>query len=135
MNFVLPGEARDTTTPAAMAQTIRSLVSGSQMSAESTGRLIAWMQQTRTGLSRLRAGFPESWRSGDKTGTGIVEGMPNRYNDVAVAWPDDGTPGFVVAAYYEADGEYDHVRDRDVAILRQVGEIAAKRNRAARTFG
>jgi hypothetical protein len=52
--------------------------------------------------------------------------MPNKYNDIAAAWPDDGTPGFVVAAYYEADGYYDGIREQDVAVLKEVGEIAAK---------
>ncbi|MBT8078909.1 MAG: class A beta-lactamase [Gammaproteobacteria bacterium] len=125
LNLVPPGELRDTTTPAAMASTVRHLLSGSLLSAEHAKQLRTWMESTQTGLQRLRAGFPSSWRAGDKTGTAIAEGMPNRYNDVAAAWPDDGTPEFVVAAFYEADGTFDRVRDRDNAVLRKVGQIAA----------
>ena len=125
MNLVPPGEVRDTTTPGAMAQTVRVLLSGSVLGAEETELLQSWMQDTRTGLKRLRAGFPKDWKAGDKTGTGIASVMPNQYNDVAVAWPVDGTPDFVVAAYYAADKHYDRMRDGDVAVLRAVGELSA----------
>ena len=126
MNLVPPGEARDTTTPVAMAATVRILVSGAILSPDNTDTLRGWMEATRTGRNRIRAGFPETWRAGDKTGTGIADGMPNKYNDVAVAWPDDATPSFVVAAYYEADGQYDKMRDQDAAVLRAVGKLAAR---------
>lgn len=125
MNIVPLGEVRDTTTPSAMAATLRRLLTGTQLTEQSKVLLRTWMENTRTGLNRLRGGFPSSWRSGDKTGTAMASGMPNKYNDVAVAWPDDGNPGFVVAAYYEADGEYDRIRARDVAVLKEVGELAA----------
>ena len=86
----------------------------------------AWMENTRTGLDRLRAGFPVGWRAGDKTGTGIARGMRNKYNDIAVVWPGDNNSGFVLAAFYEADGEYDDVRVQDVAVLNKVGRIVTK---------
>jgi beta-lactamase class A len=125
MNYVPPGEVRDTTTPAAMAATLRRFLTGHLLSDENKSLLGKWMEETGTGLNRLRAGFPDGWRSGDKTGTGIAPGMPNIYNDVAVAWPDDATPSFIIAAYYEADGEYDEMRSQDIAVLRQVGEEIA----------
>lgn len=125
MNLVPPGEVRDTTTPSAMARTVRQFFSGDYLSAENQQRLRQWMVATRTGRSRLRAGFPTGWIAGDKTGTGIADTMPNKYNDVAVAWPDDGIPAFVLTAYYEADGTYDKMRDQDEAVLRAVGRISA----------
>ncbi|HNP36267.1 MAG TPA: class A beta-lactamase [Woeseiaceae bacterium] len=126
MNLVLPGELRDTTTPGAMAATVRRVLSGPVLSAESKELLRAWMAGTQTGLSRLRAGFPSDWRAGDKTGTAIADGMSNKYNDVAVAWPGDESKAFVIAAFYEADGHYDDMRDQDVAVLKSVGEIVAR---------
>ena len=126
MNFVPPGEVRDTTSPAAMATTVRTILTGDYLSNENKQTLQGWMETTRTGLKRLRAGFPTSWQAGDKTGTGIADGMPNKYNDVAVAWPDDTTPSFVVAAYYEADGSYDIIRDQDVEVLASVGRIVSE---------
>lgn len=57
-------------------------------------RLIGWMVACETGGKRLRAGFPQGWRAGDKTGTG----MRGAANDVAIAWPPDRGP-ILVAAY------------------------------------
>jgi beta-lactamase class A len=76
----------------------------------------------------LRAGFPEDWRSGDKTGTGVHPQMPNKHNDVAVAWPTGRAP-LVVSAYYEAPGHFDMVRGEDDAVLARVGRIVAQWSR------
>lgn len=125
MNLVLPGEVHDTTTPRAMATTVARLFAGDLLSVASRATLRQWMLETRTGLKRLRAGFPAEWEAGDKTGTGIAKGMPNRHNDVAVVWRD-GKPALVVAAYYEADGHYPRMRAEDDAVLAQVGRVAAQ---------
>lgn len=125
MNLVPPGEVRDTTTPAAMARTVRHFFSGEYFSKENQQLLRKWMEETKTGLARLRAGFPSTWSTGDKTGTGIADSMPNKYNDIAVAWPDDGTPTFILTAYYEADDAYNEIREQDEAVLRAVGQITA----------
>ena len=124
MNLVAPGEVRDTTTPAAMAVTVARLLDESFLSAASRRQLESWLVGTRTGLSRLRAGFPAEWRAGDKTGTGIAPIMPNRTNDVATVWLDDRL--FVVAAYAEADGHYKNMRPEDSAVLAAVGERASR---------
>lgn len=84
------------------------------------------MEDTRTGLSRIRAGFPPGWSAGDKTGTGIAEGMANKYNDVAVVWPNDEASILIVTAFFEADGYYAEIREKDVAVLKSVGKVAAK---------
>ncbi len=125
MNLVPPGEVRDTTTPAAMASTIRHIFSKAYLSADNQRLLRTWLEETETGLKRLRAGFPATWAAGDKTGTAIAESMANKYNDIAVAWPDDGAPNFILTAYYEADDFYDEIRDQDEAVLRGVGQITA----------
>ena len=124
LNFVPAGEVRDTTTPCAMAAIVNNFVFGSTLSSASRERLKRWMRETRTGARRLRAGLPSGWVAGNKTGTGIAEGMANKYNDVAVIWPPDAEP-VVVAAYYEADGEYDEIRVQDEAVLAEVGSIVA----------
>ena len=124
MNLVAPGEVRDTTTPAAMAVTVARLLDDGFLSAGSRRQLESWLVETRTGRSRLRAGFPAEWRAGDKTGTGIAPIMPNRTNDVATVWLGDRL--FVVAAYAEADGHYENMRPEDARILAAVGEHAAR---------
>jgi len=123
MNLVAPGEVRDTTTPAAMAVTVARLLDRSFLSAASRQQLESWLVETRTGRSRLRAGMPEHWRIGDKTGTGIAALMPNRTNDVATVWVGDRL--FVVAAYAEADGHYEKMRPEDNAVLAAIGELAS----------
>ncbi len=124
MNLVPPGELRDTTTPCAMARHVGHLMHGDTFHADDRATLRQWLIDTQTGLRRLRAGLPEHWPAGDKTGTGIAPGMANKINDVAVAWPPDRAP-VVIAAYYEAPG-HDRATWRDEeAILAEVGRIVA----------
>jgi len=94
LNTAIPGDPRDTTTPAAMAGSLRALAVGDRLSAASREQFNAWMVATRTGDARLRAGFPKDWRVGDKTGTGAY----GTANDVAVIWPPGRKP-LVVSAY------------------------------------
>ena len=126
MNFVPTGEERDTTTPEAMARLVARILLGDALSPLSRERLADWTIATKTGLDRLRKGFPADWRAGDKTGTASAEGMPNKHNDVAVAWPPGrGRGPLVVAAYYEAPGRFETMRAEDNAVLAEVGRIAA----------
>ena len=84
------------------------------------------MQATETGTQRLRAGFPPGWRSGDKTGTGMAKGMPDKYNDIAITWPPGKAP-LIVTAYYEtATNSGGEMRDEDQAVLAEVGRIATQ---------
>ena len=124
LNLVLPGDDRDTTSPAAMATTVARLIDESFLSPERRGQLETWLLETRTGPARLRAGLDTDWRVGNKTGTGIAAGMPNRTNDVACAWLGDGRR-FVVSAYVEADGHYERIRPEDEAIVAALGGYAS----------
>jgi beta-lactamase class A len=94
LNESAPGDPRDTTTPAAMLETVRRLALGDALAAGSREKLVVWMVGNRTGDARLRAGVPAGWRVGDKTGTGDR----GTANDVGVIWPP-GRPPVVVAVY------------------------------------
>lgn len=94
LNEALPGDPRDTTTPAAMLEDLRILVLGDVLSAGSRERLTGWLVGNRTGGTRLRAGLPPGWRVGDKTGAG--ERGTN--NDVGIVWPPGREP-VIVSAY------------------------------------
>jgi beta-lactamase class A len=97
LNENLPGDARDTTTPYAMAQTLqRFLTTDAVLNAGSREMLIGWMVESPTGRERLRAGLPRDWRVGDKTGTWT--GEHNATNDVAIALPPGRGP-IVIACY------------------------------------
>lgn len=95
LNENRPGDERDTTVPHAMARTLRRILTTDEvLNADSRTRLTGWMEKASTGLDRLRAGFPESWRAGDKTGTG----GNGSHNDCAIAWPPGRAP-IVIASY------------------------------------
>jgi beta-lactamase class A len=124
LNRVGPGEIHDTTSPKAMAHSLSKILTGNVLSPASRDTLIGWMIDTETGLKRIRAGLPASWRAGDKTGTGMHKDYNNYYIDLVIFWPPSRPP-VIVTAYYQADGYYDDMRDTDLAILAQVGRIAA----------
>ncbi len=94
LNASEPGDPRDTTSPAAMAASLREIVLGGALAPASRRRLETWMAACSTGGSRLRAGFPAGWAVGDKTGSG----QRGTVNDVAIVRPP-GRPPIVVAAY------------------------------------
>jgi beta-lactamase class A len=116
LNEARPGDPRDTTSPVAMLETLRKLVLGTALSASSREQLAGWLVATKTGNKRLRAGVPQGWRVGDKTGTG----RNNATNDVAVIWPAGRAPIIVTAYYVEARA----AEDERNAVLSQVGRLA-----------
>lgn len=118
LNRVGPHDVRDTTSPAALQETLRKLVLGATLSPASRDRLTGWMLDCRTGGARLRAGVPKDWRVADKTGTGPAGGG---VNDVAVLWPPGRAP-IVVAAYTVDSPKAPDARD---AVLAEIGRIVA----------
>jgi beta-lactamase class A len=95
LNRVPPGDPRDTTSPAAMARTLRRVILGDALSEASRGRLTGWMVDAKDAAARrLRLGLPPGWRIANKPGT--WKGVAT--NDVAVIWPPGRGP-IVVAAY------------------------------------
>jgi beta-lactamase class A len=117
LNDVPPGELRDTTTPAAMARSVRTLVLGRALSPASRQQLARWLVANKTGDKRIRAGLPANWRVGDKTGSGLR----GEANDVAVIWPTGRSP-LIVTAYYNNENATPELRD---SVLADVGRIAA----------
>jgi len=99
LNSNLAGDPRDTTSPATMAALVRSLVLGDALSENSRERLIGWMTSSVPGTDRLKAGLPESWRFGHKTGTGASGAV----NDVGIAWPPGRAP--IVIASFQDGGD------------------------------
>ncbi|SEH20180.1 beta-lactamase class A [Sphingopyxis sp. YR583] len=89
------GDERDTTSPIAMATSAASYVYGNRLQPEYRKQLRGWMIESQTGLKRIRAGLPQGWIAGDKTGS-----CGNAYNDVAFV----ETPGgrkYVIAVYLD----------------------------------
>ncbi len=125
MNLVPKGEIRDTTTPIAMARTLSNLLFGDILNPEHKALLARWMMDTQTGKRRIRAGMPENWRVGNKTGTGIAPIMANKYNDVAAIWPENRDP-HILSIYYEAKTHNPKIEPASEAVLATAGSIAAE---------
>lgn len=124
LGLVLSADLRDTTSPRAMAELVRRITTGDLLRPASRELLLDWMIATQTGIHRLRAGIPEGWRIGNKTGTGRAEGTTNKVNDVAIVYPPKRSP-IVIAAYFDS-GEYTpQTERRHEAVLAEVGRIAA----------
>ncbi len=119
LNTAVPGDPRDTTTPAAMAENLRRVLAGDELTEPSRERLSGWLVGSKTGASKLRAGLPAHWRVGDKTGMGANGAT----NDVAIIWPAPGSPVFVAAYLTESTAS---VEERNGA-LAAVGKLVAER--------
>ncbi|MEV5611538.1 serine hydrolase [Streptomyces sp. NPDC052225] len=98
LNSAEPGRVTDTTTPRAIGTTYATIVLGGGHGGgygggggRGTGRLLApddrarltgWLLGNTTSGERFRAGLPDGWVLGDKTGTGSY----GTANDVGIAW-------------------------------------------------
>jgi beta-lactamase class A len=99
LNTNLPGDPRDTTTPQAMVLSLEKVLVGEVLATQSRQQLVAWMQQSTTGLRRLRAGVPADWKAGDKTGNGRNAAA----NNLMIAWPPGRSA--VIAAVYMSESK------------------------------
>jgi beta-lactamase class A len=118
LNEATPGDARDTTTPRAMAADVQKALLGTVLSEASRAQLAAWLIDDKVGGKRLRAGLPASWRIGNKTGSGDH----GTANVIAILWPPDRKP-IIAAVYYT---ESDAPMDQRNAIHKEVGSIVAE---------
>jgi len=117
LNEALPGDPRDTTTPASMLSNLRELVLGDALSASSRSLLKTWLVQNKTGDLLLRAGLPAGWTVGDKTGSG----KRGTINDLAIVWPAHQGPLLISAYLNGASENY----ERRAAIIAEVGKVVA----------
>jgi beta-lactamase class A len=118
LNTAIPGDVRDTTSPAAMVGLLENVLLGRVLSAESRARLIGWMHDSPTGLKRVRAGLPEGWRTADKTGTGDN----GTANVVALIHRPDGAP-ILAAVYLTGSPVEPAARD---ALHAEIGRLIAR---------
>nr|WP_315770806.1 MULTISPECIES: class A beta-lactamase [unclassified Bradyrhizobium] len=116
LNESVPGDPRDTTTPAAMAQTLAKLTTGNALSTASRDVLNGWLIACKTGGAKLRAGLPGEWRIGDKTGAG----ERGSSNDVAVIWPTGRAPVIVTSYLTETKASDDKRNAVHAAVGRAV---------------
>lgn len=109
LNTAIPGDPRDTTTPAAMTRDLQRLALGDLLGTPQRARLIQWLVGNKTGDKRIRAAVP-GWRVADKTGTG----EHGTTNDIAILWPPRGAP-IVMTIYFTQSKPDAPARDDVVA--------------------
>ena len=76
----------DTTSPAAMCEDVGKILRTDRLSQKSLELLQSWLLKSETGATLIRAGVPNQWRVGDKTG----RSGEGETNDVAVLYPPNG---------------------------------------------
>jgi beta-lactamase class A len=118
LNENVRGDPRDTTSPAAMAQSASRFVFGTLLHPVWRQQLRSWMIASRTGVRRIRAGLPAGWQAGDKTGS-----CGTAYNDVAFLVSPGGRD-YMLAVYLDRPTV---PSARAEAAIAEVGRLAVQR--------
>ncbi|MET8181154.1 class A beta-lactamase [Streptomyces sp. NPDC005336] len=88
LNSAEPWRTTDLTSPVAIGRTYARLTLGNALTPRDRRQLTACLLANTTSGARFRAGLPQDWALGDKTGTGGY----GTTNDVGVAWTPDRAP-------------------------------------------
>ena len=105
----------DTTTPESMLRHLDQILLGDVLSVNSRKFLTAWLYVDTRGDAMLRAGLPEHWLVGDKTGRSLAGAV----NDIAIAIPPYRAP-ILIAAYTAANTTGD-------SVLAEIGRLVVAR--------
>ncbi len=85
-------EPIDGASPVAIVNALARLARGELLSETSTRQMMGMLERVQSGPQRLKAGVPDGWRVGHKTGTGqVLESIATGYNDVGIITAPDGT--------------------------------------------
>ncbi|GAA1071236.1 class A beta-lactamase Bla1 [Nocardiopsis composta] len=117
LSEAVPGDERDTSTPRALAADLREYTLGDSLTDSEQEYLTDLLERNTTGDKLIRAGVPDDWKVGDKTGSG---GYGTR-NDIAVVHPPDGDP--IVIAIMTSRDEKD--AERREALVADAAEVVA----------
>jgi beta-lactamase class A len=118
LNEALRDDPRDTTSPASMVHDLQTVLLGDALRPDSRQQLVAWMEASTTGLTRIRTHVPKNWRAVDKTGSN----GQHTTNDIAVFWSAGGRPPVIVAAYItQCPGS----EDKRNGMLAEIGRLVA----------
>ncbi|UOR10250.1 class A beta-lactamase [Halobacillus amylolyticus] len=116
LNEFTPGDTRDTSTPKALATSLKAFAVSDLLSKDKRKLFTDWLQGNATGDGLIRAGAPEGWRVGDKSGAASY----GTRNDIAVVWPPNREP-IVIAIMSHRDKKDAKYNDELIA---QAAEIA-----------
>ncbi|MCM3112450.1 class A beta-lactamase [Lederbergia lenta] len=116
LNAFTPGDPRDTSTPKALATSLEAFVVGDILSDDKRELFTDWLRGNATGDTLIRAGSPENWEVGDKSGAGSY----GTRNDIAVVFPENREP-IVIAIMSRHDTEN---AEYDDALIAKAAEVA-----------
>nr|WP_245996264.1 class A beta-lactamase [Streptomyces armeniacus] len=113
LNETKPGDIRDTSTPRAMAGSLRAFTVGKALPEDKRKILTTMMRTNTTGSKLIQAGAPKGWKVGDKSGAADY----GTRNDIAVVWPPGRAPIMlaVMSDRKSKDAEYDDALVADAA--------------------
>lgn len=114
LNEAIPNDERDTTMLAAMATTLRKLLTGELLTLASRQQLIDWMEADKVAGPLLRSALPAGWFIADKSGAG-----ERGSRGIIAALGPDGKPSRIVVIY--TTGSQATMDERN----RQIAEIGA----------
>ncbi|HHX8332807.1 CARB family carbenicillin-hydrolyzing class A beta-lactamase [Vibrio antiquarius] len=115
LNEATPGDNRDTTTPNAMVNTLRTLIEGETLSYESRVQLKIWMQDNKVSDSLMRSVLPTGWSIADRSGAG---GHGSRGIN-AIIWKENHRPVYI--SIYVTETELSlQARDQLIAQISQL---------------
>lgn len=110
LNTAIPGDLRDTTTPTAMAGSLRRIALGNVLAPAQREQLLTGMKNSITGNARIRAGVPQGWTVGDRSGSSQY----GTTNDIGVIWPPNCQP--IVLVVYLTQPKQDAPIREDVIV-------------------
>lgn len=116
LNQAVPGDTRDTSTPKALATTLQAFTVGDVLPADKRKLLTDWLRGNTTGAKLIRAGAPEGWQVGDKTGAASY----GTRNDIAIVWPPNRDP--IIIAILSSRDKQDSAYNDD--LIAQAAKIA-----------
>ncbi|UFN72281.1 CARB family carbenicillin-hydrolyzing class A beta-lactamase [Vibrio alginolyticus] len=115
LNEATPGDYRDTTTPNAIVNTLRTLIEGETLSYESRVQLKIWMQDNKVSDSLMRSVLPTGWSIADRSGAGGhgLRGIN------AIIWKENHRPVYI--SIYVTETELSlQARDQLIAQISQL---------------
>ncbi|MBU7320687.1 class A beta-lactamase [Paenibacillus sp. SM 69] len=116
LNQAVPGDTRDTSTPKALATTLQAFTVGDVLPTDKRKLLTDWLRGNTTGAKLIRAGAPEGWQVGDKTGAASY----GTRNDIAIVWPPNRDP--IIIAILSSRDKQDSAYNDD--LIAQAAKIA-----------
>lgn len=121
LNEAIPGDIRDTSTPRALATSLKAFTVNDVLPSDKRNILINWMRGNTTGDNLIRSGAPKGWEVGDKSGAGSY----GTRNDIAIVWPPNRQP-IIIAILSSRDTKDATYNDELIARAAKVALKALK---------